>query len=162
MGFIHHEVVDIDYSDCGGIYTRTDVYSKTPIHAVHYSEHDIHYLENDWVPEVGSVIYGELKYDSSFEWIHKVIEKIESLGYYTTICYRKGGEGNFHQMIILDKNQENNIIAETLYHAVDEDKNIAIAWINEAEKKTKLEAIYRAVVNFIKYYNHKNESSVPN
>jgi hypothetical protein len=160
MGYKFHERVDIDDSDCGGIYTRTDVYSTVPILVDRYPDplYDQCYFKDGWQPVPGT-IYGKLKYDSSFEWIHKVIERIESLGYYTMISYRRGGEGNFHEMLILDKDQENHIIAETLYRAVDEDESIAIAWINEAEKKTKLEAMYRAVVNFIKYYNQLNERS---
>ena len=155
MGFKFHERVDIDYSDCGGIYTRTDVYSKDPIPVESYPEHDQFYLKDDWVAEVGSVIYGELKYHTSWEWLHQVIEKIESLGYFTHITYRRGGEGNFHEMLILDKDQDNYIIAETFSPAVEEPEHIAIAWINEAEKKTKHEVAYRTVVNFIKYYNQK-------
>ena len=159
MGFIHHEVVDIDYSDCGGIYTRTDVYSKTPILVEKYPEQDQYYLKDEWKPEPGT-IFGKLKYDSSFEWIHKVIEKIESLGYPTSIQYRASRDGMFHDMWIMDKDEVNHIIAETLSPAVDEEESIAIAWIDEAEKKTKLEAMYRAVVNFIKYYNQTNERSI--
>lgn len=160
MGYKFHERVDIDDSTCGGIYNRTDVYSKEPILVDRYPDHDQYYLNDNWQPPPGT-IYGKLKYDSSFEWLHKVIERIESLGYHTVISYRRGGEGNYHEMLILE---DNHIVAETLYRALDEEESIAITWIKEAEKKTKLEAVYRAVVNFIKYYNLKqilNESSLP-
>lgn len=161
MGFIHHEVVDIDFSDCGGLYTKTDVYCKDFIPIEKYPYDDQSYLKEDWVVEVGSVIYGKLKYHESMDWLLPVITKIESFGYCNSIKYRQSGDSFFHDMVFYDKDINNLIVAETYAPGVDEEHHISIAWVDEAEKKTKLEVVYRAVVNFIKYYNHKNETRIP-
>ena len=163
MELIYHEVVDIDYSDCGGLYTRTDVYSKNSIPIIKYPYDDQSYLKEDWI--AGDAIFGPLNYHQSMDWLFPVITKIESLGYCNSIKYKESGGGFFHEMIFFDNDIKNLIVAETYAPAVDEPHHISIAWVDEAEKKTKLEAIYRAVVNFIKYYNQKqslNESSIPN
>jgi hypothetical protein len=155
MGYKYHEIVDIDYSDCGGIYTKTHVYSKVPIPVKKYP--DQHYLEDHWVVGPGDVIYGELKYHKSWDWLMPVIEQIESLKYRTFMTYRKSAEGMFHQMVISDSKYDyDTVVAETLESAIDEEPHIVLAWIEEAENKTKIQAAYRAVINFIKYYNQIN------
>lgn len=156
MGFNYHERVDIDYSECGGIYTRTDVYCKHEIEVNKYPDDNQFYLKDYWTADYDNVIYGKLKYHSSMDWLLPVISKIESMGYQNTISYRHGGQGNFHEMLFYDIHLDYlSIIAETFSPGIGEEDHIAIAWINEAEKKTKLEAVHRAVVNFIKYYNAK-------
>lgn len=150
MGLIYHEVVEIDYSDCGGLYTRTSVYSSTPILV-----EDQFYLKEEWKP-APDTIFGNLKYDSSLDWLLPVITKIESLGYRNSITYRQSGDSFFHEMLFYDKDYDYlSIVAETYAPAIGEEQSIAIEWIDNAEKKTKLEAVYRAVINFIKFYNLK-------
>jgi hypothetical protein len=77
MGYIYHEVADIDDSECGGLYTRKDVYSKIPILMDKYPEDDQFYLSDGWeVPNVDTYIEGPLKYDTSWDWLMPVVDKV--------------------------------------------------------------------------------------
>lgn len=82
-----------------------------------------------------------LYYRTDWEWLMEVVEKIESLGYHTTIQYRKSKGGNFHQLVV---SLDHNVIAETLMNLED---------IKKAESSDKKEAIFKGVVNFVKAYN---------
>lgn len=79
MGFIHHEVADIDFSECGGIYSRTHVYSKVPILMEKYPESNQFYLHEDWKVTYEDYIYGPLKYDTNWGWIMPVWLKFRDL-----------------------------------------------------------------------------------
>jgi hypothetical protein len=76
MGYKFHEVADIDDSDCGGLYTRKDIYSKIPILMNKYPEDDQFYLSDEWVvPDVDTYIEGPLRYDTSWNWLMPVVAK---------------------------------------------------------------------------------------
>ena len=101
----------------------------------------------------------ELKYNTSFDWLMEVVEKIESLGsskIMNTILYSRFEVK--HNQVLLCWNKDNNyqIKIETLqdwqkgykstsykdYRRVDINKDT-----------TKLEAIYLVCIEFIKWYN---------
>jgi len=70
-----------------------------------------------------------LQYDTKWDWLMPVVEKIESLGYWFEIM---GGAWN---VVRIGKQQnETPIITSEIY-------------------KTKIETAYNAVVSFIQYYN---------
>ena len=71
----------------------------------------------------------ELKYHSSWDWLMPVIEKIERLGYAVNIY-----------------EQECRIF---------EDRTIKPKYKKITYELTKIEAVYKAVVEFIKWYNKK-------
>lgn len=65
LGYIYHEQVDIDNSDIGGIYERTDVWSKVPIEINSYPEDDQYYLTTGWaLDNENNYFLGELNYHS--------------------------------------------------------------------------------------------------
>jgi hypothetical protein len=76
----------------------------------------------------------ELEYDNSWDWLMPVVEKIERLddAYDTRICFH-ADEGAYFCDIV---DQENNELAcQSSYTA------------------TKIEVVYKAVVEFIEWYN---------
>ena len=117
MGYKYHEVVDIDYSDCGGVYTKTKIYSKHPIPVEKYIEDNQCYLKKDWITESNSLIYGDLLYHKSWDWLMPVIEEIELLGYRDEIVYKYDSylKACYHQMIFYDKIY-NEIVTGRLVH----------------------------------------------
>ena len=72
----------------------------------------------------------ELKYHEDWNWLMEVVEKIESLGYRIEIVK--------HICRIYLSNKETIIISENT---------------------PKIEAVYNAVVEFIKWYNNQNKDS---
>ncbi len=74
-----------------------------------------------------------LVYDSSWDWLMPVVEQIENLGYYTEINKKING-GNY-------------------VHIADNSLNKDIA--NSFGLESKIEAMWQAVVEFIKWYNTK-------
>ena len=87
-------------------------------------------------------IDSELKYDSSWEWLMPVVEKIEK-------------ESIFSVQSIYDKREEfKGWIPELFTLRVKDDiKGIGL---DELRFSTKIEATYKAVIEFIKWYNEKN------
>ena len=80
------------------------------------------------LPECGSCIELEdLKYNSSWDWLMEVVEKIESLGFETS----------------LDKNG-----FFVRYNGSNTQNGLFI--------KVKIEAVYNACVEFIKWYNNES------
>lgn len=78
----------------------------------------------------------DMKYHTSWDWLMIVVEKIESLGYYTNIL-----------------SADNNNKSHTMH----------ITRINEQEQyslwhDSKIHAVYYAVVEFIKWYNENKEN----
>jgi hypothetical protein len=74
----------------------------------------------------------ELLYDTDWNWLMKVVDKIESLGYVHSIY------GNFSTF--LKKGTFNELI-----------------WVDEFRGNTKLEAVYISVIEFIKWYNETKQ-----
>ncbi len=131
MGFIHHTTVDIDDSDCGGIYTKTKIWSKIPIEVDGYPDDKQFYLKEDWKHEDDEVIYGDLKYSSSWDWLMKVITKLQKecdtdvrmTQYYTQVLSLRYDKAHFLQQYDNDK-------LKTTYAAVVE----FIKWWNREKK----------------------------
>ena len=83
--------------------------------------------------EWSDVFYPEtLKFHKDWNWLMKVVENIESLGYLVKIA--------FNVVIIRDKDNENNIIT-----------------FQTIKANPKKDAIYFACLDFIKWYNLNNK-----
>lgn len=78
---------------------------------------------------VKSFKYGDLLYSSDWNWLMEVVEKIEVLGYSSTII------GNLC------------IIARPNFKSI------------RVEQETKIEAVYNACLDFIKWYNEQKIKS---
>lgn len=96
--------------------------------------------------KVVSLCIEKLKYHSSWEWLMPVVEKIESLGFLTTIKYRNSKEDSFHEIII---SKNNRIFGESLE---------TMEQILEAENYSKIQAVWNGVINFIEKYNENISS----
>lgn len=131
MGFKFHEIADIDYSDCGGIYTRKDVYSKVEIPMDKYYDADQFYIrDEDWAPEIGDVIYGTLKYDTSWEWLMPVVQKIERIKGVHCVISEVGCDIYF--------------FGNGIY----------------AREETKIKTVYKAVLEFIEWHESQETNKV--
>jgi len=81
-----------------------------------------------------------LRYSSSWDWLMPVVEKIESIGYATKIRYEaftQGEEMGYHDIEIFTLNENNGYL------------RVACC----TERIPKIQAVYKAVVEFIKWYN---------
>lgn len=79
-----------------------------------------------------------LEYHKSWDWLMPVVEKIESLGY-TTLIKNYGDEfSNFVEIL-----------------NTDEDPLQICCFTEHVMLKSKLELTYKAVIEFIKWYNEK-------
>ena len=98
MGYIYyHSGVDIDNSDCGGIYEKTEVFSKVPILVNDYDEcvyfkdvpnPDYRKVNTMWNNDIEFISWStlnykdyitDLKYHSSFDWLIPVCHKWDNL-----------------------------------------------------------------------------------
>lgn len=84
------------------------------------------------------MMFTNLAFDSSFDWIVPVVEKIEAMGYVVEIWW--------NQCRIID-NEVHGATRERLFPRAG---------------KTKLEAVFLTVIAFIKYYNSRQEQSQNN
>lgn len=89
-----------------------------------------------WLPYHGVCNYKNnngkcLKYHSSWDWLMEVVEKIESLGHRVIIGF--SGSKNYCEIGL------NNFFIQIF-------------------EETKIEAVYQAVVEFIKWYNAAKEN----
>ena len=82
----------------------------------------------------------ELKYHEDWNWLMEVVEKIESLEIFDRM-------GRFN---INTKNFDENYTS----FITDKDEDFI-----QCEGETKIEAVYSAVVEFIKWYNNQNKVS---
>ena len=82
----------------------------------------------------------ELKYHEDWNWLMEVVEKIESLEIFDRM-------GRFN---INTKNFDENYTS----FITDKDEDFI-----QCEGDTKIEAVYNAVVEFIKWYNNQNKVS---
>ena len=79
MGFKYSAIVDVDNSDCGGLYDRVKVFSKIPIEVDSYPDSDQYYIKVGWhkkANENGSYLIDP--YFITWDWIHDIFEKISS------------------------------------------------------------------------------------
>lgn len=89
----------------------------------------------------------KLEFHSSWDWLIPVVEKIEELGFLTTIKYRNcADEGKYHE-IIISKNHW--VFGESLQ---------SFEQIENAENYSKIQAVWNGVVNFIEKYNEDTSS----
>lgn len=90
----------------------------------------VYWFEN---PEKG-FLESQLKYDSSWDWLIPVVEKIESLNYSTAINYKFGIDLSY-QIVICQGDY--------------------FEFIQQA--KEKITAVYKGVIEFIKWYNTQSK-----
>lgn len=143
LGFKFHKKLDVDFSDCGGIYDRTDVWSKVEILSEDYPESDQFYISDEWKPAIGDVIYGELKYHSSWNELMLVVEKISALTNpkwrdKPDFCIISEGTSGY---TVWQKNVPGDQNQPQFYKDFEEGD----IWINN---------VWLAVVEFIKWYKH--------
>lgn len=85
MGYIHHKQVLVDFSDCGGIYDKTDIYSKVPILCDEYDDDDTQiYLKDNWWNANSRMFFykldiNDLSYNTSWDWLMPVAKKCSDL-----------------------------------------------------------------------------------
>lgn len=145
MGYKYQYLAEEDYSDCGGLYTIVKYYSNHPLAFEHWGKNgepnfravfpnntDFKYLAIEISGYPSFVLDNELKYHRDWNWLNEILEKIESLGYEYTID-RYGCHITY------------------FVQQFKEDSNIVIC----EEDVTKIENVYNACVEFIKYYNEK-------
>lgn len=92
---------------------------------------------------------GQFRYDRSWDWIMPVVQKIESLGYGTEIVAAPGYECHISEGTTQGDGGK-------FFDSISYVENTA----------TKIEAVYKAVVEFIKWYNttqpqQKSEPGLP-
>ena len=93
-------------------------------------------------PSNGHRFYpGELDFDRSWDWIMGVVEKIEELGYGTSI-YRVWNKSYTHSFTIFDRGQQTKVYGRGV------------------SNENKLQAVYHGVVEFIKWHNSQNENKL--
>lgn len=158
MGYIYyHKGVDIDFSECGGIYDRFEIFSKVPILVDEYPNEDQYYFSEIPNPDFGnknnpkwnsdleklgweSLNFWNYKtrnginYHESFDTIEEVIEKIKELKY-PIMIYQSHIQNTVE---IYDLDSKHYIVRESSTIL----KPIEIIWL--------------AVVKFIKIQNKKN------
>ncbi len=98
----YHAGIDIDYSDCGGIYDRKEIFSKAPILSKDYPDSDQYYFADlpnpdynnpsfvtKWRTDFKTLSWDslnsgqwitDLDYHSNWNSLMNVVEAIESLG----------------------------------------------------------------------------------
>ena len=120
MGYKYYKKVLLDWSDCGGIYEWTDVFSKIPILTNDYLEDEQRYFQNGFPgKDYAKIIYNP-NYDGDWNQLMPVIEKI-----------------------LLIATELNDL--EKFSIITDQ-----VPYINE---------VYKAVVEFIKWYNGKIDNN---
>jgi len=116
---------------------------------------DTHYTiqsNNLWLPNHGicrhdTIDLGAgkiLKYHKSWDWLIPVVEKIEALGFYTSIRANKYSNGN--TITTIENSNEGTIAGNLLQLSITE-QNL---------KVSKIESVYTVVVEFIKWYNENH------
>lgn len=83
---------------------------------------------------------GGYKYHESFDWLMPVVEKIEAMGYYTSISLTEDLHGFYVFKPHLSYKQTAN---DVLCYA-------------DFKYKNKIDAVYSGVISFIKWYNSQN------
>ena len=166
MGYkYYHPGVDIDDSDCGGIYTRKEIFSKIPIEVEEFPEVDQYYFKDIQNPdykkenpsrwrndieflEWGTINHGKyitkIDCDSSWDSLMEVVEKIESIK--NSKRWPNAGDRLTH-LYTVEINDKSCKIYENMW--AGERMEIYI------HGNTKIDAVYNSVLEFIKKY--KNE-----
>lgn len=79
----------------------------------------------------------EMRFHYSWDWLMPVVEKIESMGYRTTLFCHEYGKEDGNSMHIKDSSH---------------------TMLGDGFASTKIEAVYKAVVEFIKWYNENKKA----
>jgi len=88
---------------------------------------------NDGKINISKDVYEQAKYHTSWDWLMPVVEKIES--------------------IIFDENNSFNVTIGSTIYCVIQDSNGECYDMTYDGEKTKLLVVYKAIVEFIKWYN---------
>jgi len=88
--------------------------------------------ETNYIRDLQHVSEDQLDYDSDWNWLMEVVEKIESLGYWTSL-----NSGSDHWFRIGKLHLNHSLI--------------------EFSCKTKIETVYNAAVKFIQWYNENHK-----
>ena len=89
----------------------------------------------------------DLKYHSSYDWLMPVVEKIESLGYYTSIC-KMDSKDAFYMKIFPNSKTYNY-----------QDKFFQFHFVSPIEHtEIRIYAVWNAVIMFIKWHNEQQKS----
>lgn len=104
-----------------------------------------HYIKGLLDPYFGSFRDVHLRFNESWDWLMPVVEKIERLGYYTTIFKDEDG-------------QQTAILHPVPSYQRDENSMIVP---NDPMRgnESKIDTTYSVVVEFIKWYNEQNHDS---
>jgi hypothetical protein len=88
-----------------------------------------------WCDNKHGLPVGELKFDQSWDWLMPVLDKIEALGYDTSICTMKG-----EQLV-------------QMWRKTNWKKATDLIIDDDFGGRTKFETTYDSVVSFIEWYN---------
>jgi hypothetical protein len=166
MGYkYYHPHVDVDYSDCGGIWDRVEVFSKVPIEVNEYPEDNQYYFKKlpnpdykstqpkHWRNDLDEIPWDslnsdnyitELKYDSDWNELIPVVEKIESIF------------DEHHGYFVVYINSNSCTIQGTHLRTDKVDMKNPV-YFNECISNNKLESTWITVYKFIKCYNNKTK-----
>ena len=89
------------------------------------------------------LLLDELRYDTSWDWLMPVVEKIEAKGFWTAIYGHTSFENKYKSCSI--KKQDKNSEGGYVYNFEGE-------WF-----ESKIEAVFQACVDFAKWYNNQIE-----
>ena len=136
LGYKYHKKVLVDFSDCGGLYDLTDVFSEVPIETNDYHEEgscniDSYFKEGFPGKDWHRVIYNP-DYMSDWNLLFPVLERIEALGYRWEI----GNAPTYQQY---------------RFHYCK------IHPLASIEGISLLDAVYGAVITFITWFNNQNK-----
>lgn len=139
LGYKYYKKVLIDFSDCGGIYDWTDVYSKVPIEVDDYPEDEQCYFKDGWYfNNIGNFIYNP-EYFTNWNELMEVINKIQR-----TSC-------------IVEMNWALIFSCRICYLGKTKYDKVMNFYGDTNENLIPVEAVWVAVIDYIKYYNSKND-----
>jgi len=79
LGYKYYKKVLVDFSDCGGIYDWTDVYSKVPIEVNDYPEDEQCYFKDNFCRDNYSNYIFNPAYHEDWNQLFPVLNKLRSL-----------------------------------------------------------------------------------
>ena len=96
-----------------------------------------------------------LKYHEDWNWLMEVVEKIESLNLGNTTIKTVFSEEDLY----INSNVSFLIMYKECYVNFFGEMKVYENWISVTECNSKIEAVYTACVEFIKWYNNQNKVS---
>ncbi len=94
---------------------------------------------SNWIP------IDALQYHSSWDWLMGVVEKIESLGFFTLVATSRMGGYKYYMNIATGV----GIVNETM----DNPSKFM------GQSDSKIDAVYKTVIEFIKWYNNQKQTN---